>query len=63
VAGSDAYATVLRRAIALLQMQLALLPPYDQRRVELNRDLWWCHHEAFALLWQRVTAEHVTRAA
>jgi hypothetical protein len=60
---SDAYTATLRRAIALLQMQLALLPPHDRRRADLDFDLWWCHNEAFTLLWQRIAAQRATPAA
>ncbi len=53
---SERYYEALRRAIATLRMQLALLPLDDPRRDPLYWDLIWCYHEAFALLWRRVEA-------
>ena len=52
----DAYYDTLLRAIAQLHTQLAFLPPNDVRRLDLYRDLLWCYHEAFALLWRRIEA-------
>lgn len=54
-AKDHSYAT-LRRAIALLRFQLALLVREDPRRASLCQDLLWCYHEAFALLHRRSVA-------
>jgi hypothetical protein len=53
---SERYYEALRNGIATLRLQLALLPLDDPRRDSLYRDLIWCYHEAFALLWRRIAA-------
>src|SRR5262249_32762501 len=45
---------VLLRAIEELRAQLAFLPLNDPRRGRLYRDLLWCYHQTFALIYQRI---------
>jgi hypothetical protein len=48
------YYQTLQRAIAQLRTQLAFLPEDDSRRDGIYRDLLWCYHEAFSLLYRRI---------
>jgi hypothetical protein len=59
---SDAYYEALLRAIATLRQQLAFLPLDDLRRDSLYRDLIWCYHEVFALLYRRIAARRAAYA-
>jgi hypothetical protein len=62
VDASDAAYDALLRAIARLRQQLAFLPVDDPQRYPLYRDLVWCYHEAFALLYKRIAARRVAYA-
>ena len=59
---SDAYDLALHHAIATLRVQLAFLPLNDPRRDLLYRNLVWCYHEAFALIYQRIKALRAERS-
>jgi hypothetical protein len=51
---SEGYYQTLQRAIAQMRTQLAFMPPDDSRREGIYRDLLWCYHEAFTLLYRRI---------
>jgi hypothetical protein len=60
---SESYYQALRRAIAQQRAQFALLPLDDPRRDVLYRNLLWCYHEAFTLLYRRIEALREQRRA
>ncbi len=53
---SNADYETLCCAIDTMRAQLAFLPLDDPRRDSLYRDLLWCYHEAFALLYRWIAA-------
>src|SRR5262249_49529955 len=44
-----------------LRVQLAFLPRNDPRREPLYRNLIWCYHRAFALIYRRIEAQRAAR--
>jgi hypothetical protein len=58
---SDAYYDTQLRTITTLRTQLAFTPLDDARRDSLYRDLLWCYHETFALLYRRIGARRAAR--
>jgi hypothetical protein len=52
----DAREEALLRAIATLRAQLTWLPRDDVRRIPIYRDLLWCYHEVFVLIFAHFVA-------